>query len=161
MTRVTFDTNILPVQDVVTAAHGLNCDFAVVTVTEREVQGSSYEVGLKSLDKVKETGVYGESRWGQAVYGSSRSSETLDQILDIISSGSFPSNKSNLSDGQRSQLRDAMILEAHVRAGRNVFVTNDRKAFVRNGRRDLLNAKFDTRILTKQEFLTACKARRI
>jgi predicted nucleic acid-binding protein len=51
------------------------------------------------------------------------------------------------------QLRDAMILEAHVRNGRDVFITDDKKAFINNGRRDALRSFLKTRILTKEEFL--------
>jgi hypothetical protein len=29
-----------------------------------------------------------------------------------------------------------MILEAHVREGRDIFITNDKKGFINNGRRE-------------------------
>ncbi|MEO7862990.1 MAG: hypothetical protein ABIU05_21635 [Nitrospirales bacterium] len=46
-----------------------------------------------------------------------------------------------------------MTLEAHVRDGRDVFVTNDKKAFINNGGRDALQSFLKTRILAKEEFL--------
>jgi hypothetical protein len=100
--------------------------------------------------------VYGEGRYGRAVYASDASAQSLDQILRIVSCGSFPSSRANLSDGQRRQLRDALIFEAHVRDARDVFVTNDERAFIRDGRRQELEARFDTRILTGAEFVKAC-----
>jgi hypothetical protein len=51
----------------------------------------------------------------------------LEAILAIVSAGSFPKpgQRVSLTHGERRQLRDAMILEAHAREGRDVFVTND------------------------------------
>ena len=50
-----------------------------------------------------------------------------------------------------SQLSDARILEAHVRDGRDVFVTDDEKDFIHDGRRERLEAELRTRILTRVE----------
>ena len=103
---------------------------------------------------ITESVVWGESRWGGAVWGSSESSDRLEAILRIISNGSFPrkGGRADLSRVQRRQLRDAMILEAHVRSGRDIFITNDETGFVNHGRREILETQCGTRIMTAKEF---------
>jgi hypothetical protein len=54
-------------------------------------------------------------------------------------------------------MRDAMIFEAHVREGREVFVTQDMRAFCGpcndpNVKRRTLEKTFDTMIMTPEEF---------
>ena len=131
--RVTLDTNVLEADEIIKAGRRCGFEISVVSVTEREVENSPYEVHLKNLGTVLETVVWGESRWGKAVWGSDESANRLEMILGIISNGSFPAKRARavLSEGQRHQLRDAMILEAHVRRGLDIFVTNDRRGFVR------------------------------
>ncbi len=158
MIKITLDTNVLPAEDLLAAASEFDCDFAVVSVTEREVDGTPFEVHLQPFGRVHENGVYSEARYGQAVYASEALAETLDKILDVLSSGSFPRSPANLSHGQRRQFRDALILEAHIREGRNIFVTNDERGFIRDGRREKLEALFPVRILTRAEFSNACAA---
>lgn len=68
----------------------------------------------------------------------------------------FPRSRDNLSKGRRRQLRDALILGAHIREGRDIFVTNDERAFIRDGRREKLHALFGVHILTHMQFLNAC-----
>jgi hypothetical protein len=45
-----------------------------------------------------------------------------------------------------------LILEAHAAAHRDIFVTADARAFIRNGRREQLEALLQTRILDPTEF---------
>jgi uncharacterized protein (DUF1330 family) len=45
-----------------------------------------------------------------------------------------------------------MILEAHVREGRDIFVSNDHRAFIRDGRREQPEARFKTKIMVLVEF---------
>jgi predicted nucleic acid-binding protein len=155
---ITCDTNVRPVDELVKAAGRLSCEFAAVSVSEREMEGTRFEVHLAPVGQVRETGVYGEARYGQAVYASEASASVLTQILEVLTDGSFPDVRDHLSEGERRQLRDALILEAHIREGRDVFVTNDKKAFVNHGKREKLEAAFSIRILTSQEFLDACAA---
>ena len=159
MIKVTLDTNVLPADDLVEAARELDCDFAVVTVTEREVEGTPFEVHLRPFAVIPESAVYGEARYGAAIYASEISGEALQTLLDILSNGSFPRSRANLSKGERGQLRDALILEAHIRDGRNIFVTNDERAFIRDGRREKIEASFPARIMTQGEFLRASATR--
>ena len=74
----------------------------------------------------------------------------------MIGSHSFPppGQREQLTEGERRQLRDAMIFEAHVREGREVFISRDRKAFIgkNEAHRRQLEALYRTRILTPVEF---------
>jgi hypothetical protein len=166
--RVTLDTNTRDHrQRIEQACDGLDVELAYTTVTERETEGATSA-------SVVETGVWGESEWGRFIWGSPvrevavleewrlgeavlRSDDDavlLERILDVIANRGFPApgNRDNLGVGQRRQLRDAMILEAHAREGRDVLVTEDVKGFIRGGRREQLEALCRTRILTVDEF---------
>jgi len=125
----------------------------VVSVTPREFEGTGFLVELKPLGEIYETGVYGQSRYGRAIYGSKETQANREEILQIISSGSFPQDCQNLSNGHHRQLRDAMIFHAHVREGRDIFVTNDIRGFVNDGRREKLQERFNTKIMTSEELL--------
>jgi hypothetical protein len=83
------------------------------------------------------------------------STNTLEKLPHVLSNGSFPPVRANLSAGERRQLRDALILEAHIREGRTIFVTNDERAFIRDGPRVKLEALFPVRIMTREEFFQA------
>lgn len=151
MKTVTLDTDILEhAEDLLEAGRKQGFQFARITVSDREVQNSSFEVHLKHLDKVNETAVWEESKWDGANWASQESPH--EEILSIISNGSFPKSREQLTSGQRHQLRDAMILEAHVREKRDIFVSNDKRAFFRHGRREKLEAKLGTRIMLLTEF---------
>jgi hypothetical protein len=145
---VTIDTNILPADDLVAAVPPGKFEFSVVSVTDREGGGPS------SVDQVVETGVWDESSWSKAAWADSADGDCLEQVLAIVSARSFPQPdlRGSLTDGQRRQLRDAMIFCAHVRAGRHIFVTNDERGFVRGGRRQQLEQMFASRIMTRSEF---------
>jgi hypothetical protein len=159
MKTITLDTNVLPGTDVLECARRLGLDVAVISVTEREVQTTPFQVQLAAIERIGETGRYGEATYGSATYASPDSGGSLEEILKIVSNGSFPDSRGSLSLGERRQLRDALIFEAHVREKRDVFVTNDERAFVRNGRRQALETSFGTRILTVREFVEVCKGR--
>jgi hypothetical protein len=136
---------------------------------------SRYDSGaIYAQEPVAETLVWNESKWGESVWGGTvRESFVLDEsrldegalaeddrgsrleaILQVIGNGSFPPSdkRESLTTGERRQLRDAMALEAHVREGRDVFVSDDVKAFVRGRRRELLESLCRTRIATVDEF---------
>ncbi len=173
--RVTLDSNVLK-SDLVTlraVIGGRNVELAYTTVTLREegrdegqeeiviaetgiYDESTYDSGAVYADtRVYETLVIGESRIGFAVVGSDTS--PFEAILNVITNGSFPKPglRDHLTRGQRAQLRDAMILEAHHRDGRDIFVSNDVAAYIgkQGERRPLLEALCDTRILTVNEFV--------
>src|SRR2546425_12957854 len=77
---------------------GVEVEFAHTTVTDRETEGTSlatsgaqiaehpvydesrYAAGLRYADPIPETDVWGESRWGQGVWGGTiRETLTLDE----------------------------------------------------------------------------------
>lgn len=150
---VTIDTNILPATDLVDLAKSKGYEVATVSVTEREVGQDDIRLRVPDLSQIMETGLWGESEWGRFKWGGNAS--YLESILQIITNGSFPKSgkRGQITDAQHRQLRDAIILETHVRDGREIFVTDDRKGFIDNGRRDALQSLLKTRILTREEFL--------
>ncbi len=92
-----------------------------------------------------------------AALGSDESTSRFEAILTVISNGSFPKpgrRGGSLSGGERRQLRDAMILEAHARESRDVLVSNDAKGFIGNdgSKRAKLEALCRTQIMTVDEF---------
>jgi hypothetical protein len=175
MLRITLDTNAVNLAElsrIEAACAGRKIDVAHTSVTDREQEGTTFS-GVRGA--VIETGVWDESRWGQffwggrihetlvigesrlgsAALGSDESRTRFEAILDVIGHGSFPraGQRDGLTAAQRRQLRDAMILEAHARERRDVFVTNDVKSFIRHGRWERLEALCATRIMTVDEFL--------
>jgi hypothetical protein len=159
--QVTLDTNVLDnakVDRIKQAAHNQPVEFANVTVSDREVEGTS----IKSLSQpIIETGVWGESRWGQAVWGGETESDLFETLISIVSNRSFPriGNRDNLTKGQRRQIRDVMILVAHTREGRDILVTDEKKAFRGDGSlKDKLEALCSTRIMNTEEFCNYCNA---
>jgi hypothetical protein len=161
----TLDTGVVEHQQLRAAIDLAGVDAAVVTVSDRELAGSSFEVHLQGLIQIDEPAVWGEGVWGRGTWGggvgityidrngASVTDHPLEELLFVISAGSFPvpGRRELLSKGQRHQLRDAMILTAHLQHGRDVFVTGDSKAFIKNERRSVLQERFGCRILTPTE----------
>jgi hypothetical protein len=157
---VTLDTNVLGqtvVHRVEKAVEGLPIELGHVSVTARE-QEEAYKPPLGQC--IPETGVCGESRWDQSVWSGEREKDLFKELLTIISNGSFPrvGNRDSLSHGQRNQLRDVMILVAHVRSGRDIFVTNETRAFGKKGSslRQKLESRCSTQIMNVEEFSQYC-----
>jgi hypothetical protein len=64
MTKVTLDTNVVDNTDLVAVAPRAGCELVVVSVTEREMEGSPYVIHLVPFGQVPEVAVYGEgSLW--------------------------------------------------------------------------------------------------
>lgn len=156
MLTVTVDTNVLPVDDLIASVAPGQFEFAVTSVTDREVEASLGLAAHPGTTRVRETLVWGESRWGDGRWGGQADADCLESTLAVIGDGSFPppNKRATLTDGQRRQLLDAMIFCAHVREKRAIFVTNDARGFVRNDRRAKLEQLFGTRIMTREEFLS-------
>jgi hypothetical protein len=180
MLRVTVDSTVLDrhMARLEAAAEGSEVEILPTTVTLREhgkrlpspdpfvpetsvYDESAYDSGAvyaASLPVVFETMVFGESGFGMAAFGAEESPSMLEIILRVIGAGSFPppGKREALNQGQRHQLRDAMILEAHSRDGRDVLVSDDRRAFIgKDGaRRRTLEAFCTTKIRTVDEFCT-------
>lgn len=156
MALVTLDTNILPAADLVVLARAAGHECAVASPTRRESYAMSLEAESRALPYVRELMVWGTSAFGDAVFAPARRSPALLEILRVVSNGSFPQDWEGLTPGQRRQLDDALILEAHVRAERDIFVSNDERAFVRHGRREVLEQELTTRIMCRREFENLC-----
>jgi hypothetical protein len=158
MTSVTLDTNLVDNPQLLAAARTAGFQVAHTTVTDRELSGSGVVAAEGRCADLIETGIVGESIVGLFVIGGMPDATNIDQVLEIISSGSFPrgKNRKHLSDGQRRQVRDAMIFCTHIREKRDLFVTNDRRGFIDNGRREFLENRFTTKIYTAEEFLLLC-----
>lgn len=178
MLRVTVDSTVLDrhMARLRAAVHGLGVEILPTTVTIREhkkilpspdpvvaesgvYDESPYDSGAvygESPPAVYETAVLGEWQLGMAVLGSDELLTRYESILRVIGNGSFPppGKRENLSDGEKHQQRDAMILEAHTRDGRDVLVSDDEKAFIgKDGtKRPKLEALCATRIMTVGEF---------
>jgi hypothetical protein len=178
MLRVTIDSTVLAgdMSRIRAAVEGLEVEISATTVTLRErgqivspaepvvaesgVYGESlYDSGAVYADVkpvVFETAVIGESRLGMAVLGGDDAPSLHEAILAVISDGSFPKRgrREALTQGEKHQQRDAMILAAHSRDGRDILVSDDRKAFVgqRDAKRTRLEAICRTRIMTVDEF---------
>ena len=150
--KVTLDTNILPADDLIASVPSGRFEFAIVSVTDREMGGSAAQ---KNVSYIPEISVLGESCLGQTVLGDSADASCLEFCLKIISDSSFPppGKRDKLTRGARRQLKDAMILCAHVRNGGEIFVTKDTKGFIKGDRRITLENVFYTRIMTRDEFL--------
>lgn len=157
MLKVTLDTNAVEQRTHARIAEacgaaGVPVEIVQTSVTARELEGSSIDA---PGPLILETAVFGESRYGQAVYGSELDAERYEEILRVIGHGSFPprGKRDSLTRGQRRQLRDAIILSARSREGRAVFVTDDKRAFISHGKREALEAICGTRIRIADEFV--------
>jgi len=157
MKTVTVDTNVITIDELFEKGRACGFEMNKVTVTKRELEPSSLVNAQRDLGTILETAVWGESRWDECEWSDDESKDFLEEIFRIISSDSFPKERDSLSNGQRRQLRDAMIFQAHFRDNRDIFVSDDKKAFINNGRRAILENTFNTKILTSEEFLEYCQ----
>ena len=153
--KVTLDTNILPADDLIASVPSGRFEFAMVSVTNRETEGTKHNVIPENISSIPEISVLGESCLGQTVLGDSADASCLEFWLKIISDSSFPppGKRDKLTRGARRQLKDAMIFCAHVKNGGEIFVTKDTKGFVKGDRRITLENVLYTRIMTRDEFL--------
>ena len=69
MIKITLDTDVLPADDLIEAAGGLDCEFAVVSVTRREVDGGSFAVYVDPLGGIHETAVSVKQNLGHLFSG--------------------------------------------------------------------------------------------
>jgi len=150
---VTLDTSALPFEELLEPLKRKGFSVAVVTVTDRELSHPNYRPELQLLTSIPETAVWDETPWGVGLYGGT-DDPRLERILEIISNRSFPKDRTNLTAPQRNQFRDALILYAHVREGRDIFVSDDLRAFINSDRRKVLEGEFGTRIMTRSEFVS-------
>lgn len=173
---ITVDTNVVNnkrLSEIQAAVRDLPLSIAKTTVTNRE-QGLQADTS----EDLVETAVWGESKWGRAKWGGDlaetlvigesqiglsvigNTGDLLEVLLKVISNGSFPpqGKRDNLTDSQKRQLRDAMILHTHVREGRDIFVSDDARGFGRSGSdlRKKLVSICHTKIMSSEEFIAYC-----
>lgn len=177
--KVTIDTNIFPIDDILLRLKKSKfpIEFKIVSVTVRELKNHKLANQIAEFTKIHESGVWDESTWdnavwggtlievavldessvGSAILGSTTDAEVFEDLLLLISNNTFPASgkRYSLTRGQRRQLRDAMILTAHLREKRDILVTNDIKGFigVKGDKRDQIESKYKTKIMTKEEFI--------
>lgn len=175
MLKITLDTNQIgdaKLSQIQASIKNLNIEVATTSITDREIRGT----GIKPLNNsILETGVWDESEWGKAVWGGNLTEEfvlgeselgkaklgstknTLEELLQIIGDGSFPKigSRNLLSKGQRNQLRDAMILETHIREKRDILISDDKKAYIGGdeSKRKKLEQRFGVKVITSEEFI--------
>ena len=154
MITVTVDTNVFPISELPAALEPHGFKFVPITVSQREVKNTSFEEVLKEFTPSREFSVWGENVWGGAQYASADEASCLEKALSIISNGSFPKpgRRDNLKPSERRQLRDAIILCTHRRDGRDILLTNDRKAFINGGRREKILNNLGVQVLSLDEF---------
>jgi hypothetical protein len=159
---ITLDTNTFPLERALSALRGRRVDVATTTVTTRELAGSDWHSESLTLRQLAETWVLGESPLGTAVLGSEEQAAFFENALRVLTNGSFPrrGQRGALTASQRRQMRDAMAFCTHVREGRDIFVTNDKKAFGINGsdQRQRVEA-LGARVMTLVEFEEFCRSR--
>lgn len=165
MLTVTLDTNCADDSELVALMRECGAQIALVTTTDREARGTSFKVVFEGIDRVSEPGLWGEGGWGTSMWGGGPVVDYRDEngnavkghpfeaILTVVSNCSFPprGKRDKLTVGQRQQLRDAMILCAHVQHRRSIFVSNDVRAFIKGGRQEKLQSMFDIRIMAATE----------
>lgn len=151
---ITLDTNMLDDDSIerirrACEAREIVPDIRSVSVNYRE-RGRPLQTELPRLMEIFRLD---ETPLGSGVLASEADVERSDEILRIISNGSFPprGQRGSLTAPQLRQMRDAMSYEAHLRASRDVFITADLRGFVNHGRRERLEALGPTRIIAARE----------
>jgi hypothetical protein len=164
--KITLDTNTIRPERVSASICKIRdgVDVATTTTVAREI-GSVYDPWLHQLQVVPEFWVMGESPMGVAVLAREAERDLFEAVLDAITNDSFPGrgNRTTLTHGQRNQLRDAVIFCTHVRERRDIFVTNDKKAFGTEGseqRQRMIALAPQTKIMTLDEFEHFCGTQR-
>ena len=136
MLKITLDTNTVRPEQMSAAIRKIRggADVATTTTVVREI-GSVYDPSLYRLHVVPALWVMGESPLGVAALVSEADRDLFEAILAAITNGSFPKpdRRATLTQGERNQMRDAMIFCTHIREARDIFVTNDVKAFGSEG----------------------------
>lgn len=164
MLTVTLDTNTLRVADALGTLAGLDVDLATTTVTAREVEGTAWAGKMRQLNRIVETWVLAESPLGMAAMGTRADRDLYEGLLSLLSGGGFPKpgKRDVLTGGYKHLQRDAMVLAAHAREGRDIFVSNDTKAIGHVGEplRERLRQDFGIRAMTLDEFVAHCASLR-
>jgi hypothetical protein len=170
---LTLDTNCIDNADLRAKATEVGAELVAFSVSRNETSGSSFSVHLTALSVLPEQAVWKDGVWADGVWAdrlwksgpdvayvreddSHVVGDPFEDILGVVSNGSFPppNARTDLSDGQRNQYRDAFILALHAQHRRDIFVSADKKAFISGARRERLEHMLGTRIRTPEETVT-------
>lgn len=153
--KITLDTNALDSDksDLIENALSLQFDVAVTSVTERERKRPDLVARVRITPEIFITD---ESPLSVGALGSDDDATIFEDLLKVISHGGFPAKgkRANLTPGEKTQLRDAMAFTSHVRDVRDIFVSDDLSGFINHGRREYLEATYQTRVMSIEEFRT-------
>lgn len=122
----------------ITVTKDSGANFRILRRLERQGLISICEVELenetpKIKKKIKPIGVFGQVKYGKAVFSSKESGNMYREILGIIGN---------------AQYKDSLHLEAHIRNGFDYFVTEDNDFL---GKRKELKKRFNVQIVTPEE----------
>jgi len=150
--KVTFDANMFPCDDLIELCDRMEWEVCRATTTDREFRDTSFSSDIETTTSANELCILNLSSVNASRLGNDELSERLKDILRILSDGSYPINGQATSDGEKRQFHDALTFEAHLANNGDIFVTNDKKAFINHGKRERLQDKFETVIMTGEEF---------
>lgn len=160
--RISLDTGCSEFPELLQAIERTGAQITIATTTAREL-GSVSSTVYDGLARKIGPGGWGMS-WGEC-WGGGRGVEYTDhtgakvcgipfvEILRVVSSGGIkpPIDWSGLTLRQHRLIKDAEIFSVHLQHGGDVFVTVDYRAFIDHARREDLQERFRTRILTAAE----------
>jgi hypothetical protein len=151
--KITLDANVIDTDksELIEKAQRLMFDVALTSVTERERQRPDL---IENIRIISEMLVTDEGPLNVGALGSDDDAKIFEDLLRTISNGSFPpkGKRNQLTLGEKRQLRDAIAFTSHVRDVRDIFVTDDRKGFINDGRREYLEATYRTKVISTSEF---------
>ena len=160
--KLTIDTNIINVRGKLPAVNTLERWQAEGKVqligTERlKDETASHKKAsqkVNSMPNVSEPMVLGVSRLGHAYLAGENSGPGFMELAQVL----FPNQKDplSLSNGDTN---DVMHLVSHAHSKNEVFVTNNTKHFIANGRREKLKDGFGIVIMTPEEVVDHLSAR--
>ena len=110
--RLTLDTNCVDDEELLAVAAQAGAEVAVFSVTRHEVAGSSIAAHVQSVIVLPEQSVWTDGAWADGVWadrlwtsgpaidylaknGSPRKGDPFEDVLSVVSNGSFPAVPSN------------------------------------------------------------------
>lgn len=101
-----------------------------------------------SIPNISEPLVWGVGNWNEGNWADEDDTPEFLDVAKVLFPAIAPEA---LNENQQS---DVMHLLAHVTAKADVFVTNNTKDFVNDGRREQLKTKFQITVMTAEEVVT-------
>lgn len=101
---------------------------------------------VNAMPNVSEPGMWNVSRWGRANWSNKTNGPSFNELAGVL----FPHQK-NLSSLSENDTNDVMHLMAHAHNNCDFFLTENKKHFIKGGRKNLLKDKFGIIVDTPQE----------